>query len=492
MNIKLSTIGFSLLGMVACNKVPEIQMVTSTEDSCWQQPVELSAVDKDLQAVSIINTANVEQQIEGFGACFNELGWTSLSKLSPGDKESVIKELFEPNTGAGFTICRMPVAANDFSRDWYSYNEQEGDFEMKSFSISNDRETLIPFIHSALKYNGDLKLWASPWSPPSWMKHNKHYASTSTDRTAKKLRKKLQAGEETYSAKIIENGLPVEREGFEGTDMFIRKPAYLKAYALYFSKFIEAYKNENIKISMVMPQNEFNSAQIFPSCCWTAAGLAEFVGDYLGPAMEEKGVEVMFGTMERPNAALVDTILTDSECKKYVKGVAFQWAGKNSIASIHQRYPGMKLYQSEQECGDGKNTWNSAMYAWSLMQHYLNNGTTAYLYWNISLEEGGISRWGWAQNSLVVVDADKKTFRYTPEYYVMKHVSHFVKPGAKKLKIEGERKGLLSFVNPDGNVVVVISNETADEKIYPISIDGKVYAPKLAANSLNTLVLDEK
>ena len=82
MNIKILTIGFSLLGMVACNKAPEIQMVTSTEDSCWQQPVVFSAADKDQKAVSIINTTNVEQQIEGFGACFNELGWTSLSKLS--------------------------------------------------------------------------------------------------------------------------------------------------------------------------------------------------------------------------------------------------------------------------------------------------------------------------------------------------------------------------------------------------------------------------
>ena len=127
----------------------------------------------------------------------------------------------------------------------------------------------------------------------------------------------------------------------------------------------------------------------------------------------------MFGTMERPNAALVDTLLNDPESSKYIRGVGFQWAGKGAIASIHQRYPALKLYQTEQECGDGKNTWDAALYAWQLMQHYLNNGTSAYLYWNISLEDGGISRWGWAQNSLVVVDADRKSYRYTPEYYIM-------------------------------------------------------------------------
>ena len=94
-----------------------------------------------------------------------------------------------------------------------------------------------------------------------------------------------------------------------------------------------------------MPQNEFNSAQIFPSCCWTSASLANFIGNYLGPAMQVQGVEIMFGTMERANESLVDTVLTDPVSGKYVKGVGFQWAGKGAIAGIHKRYPGLKLYQ---------------------------------------------------------------------------------------------------------------------------------------------------
>ena len=89
--------------------------------------------------------------------------------------------------------------------------------------------------------------------------------------------------------------------------MFIQEEQYLAAYALYFKRFIEGYKNEGINIFAVMPQNEFNSAQTFPSCCWTAAGLANFIGSYLGPAMDSLGVEVYFGTMERPAEALVDT-----------------------------------------------------------------------------------------------------------------------------------------------------------------------------------------
>jgi glucosylceramidase len=421
----------------------------------------------------VLNSSDVRQTIEGFGTCFNELGWTSLNVLEPQVREDILKELFAPGAGANFTLCRMPVAANDFALDWYSYDETANDFEMKDFSIENDRKTLIPFIRSAQKYLPGLKIWASPWSPPSWMKHNNHYASRST----------------VGMPHVVDNGLPEDRQGKEGTDMFIQEDAYLKAYALYFTKFIEAYRAEGIDVFAVMPQNEFNSAQIFPSCCWTAAGLAHFVGNYLGPAMEEAGVEVFFGTMERPNELLADTVLTHPAAGQYIRGMGFQWAGKDALPGIHARYPNLRLYQTEQECGNGKNDWRGAVYSWNLMKHYLNNGVSGYLYWNTSLMQGGVSRWGWAQNSLVVVNEDR-TFTYTPEYYVMKHVSHYVKPGARRLQAEGSFSNLLAFINPDKSIVVIAGNEEATERVISIRIDGVVYSPLLKANSLSTLVFN--
>ena len=180
------------------------------------------------------------------------------------------------------------------------------------------------------------------------MKYNKHYASAYTD--------------ETVDPKY-RNGLPKEDVGREGTDMFIQDSLYLQAYALYFSKFISAYKEKGIPVFAVMPQNEFNSAQVFPSCCWKSSSLAHFIGRYLGPEMKKQGVEILFGTVERANEALVDTVLTDPEAAKYVTGVGFQWAGKSAVNGIHKRYPEMKLYQSEQECGNGRNDWEGAFHS---------------------------------------------------------------------------------------------------------------------------------
>jgi glucosylceramidase len=422
----------------------------------------------------IVDLTHPQQTIDGFGTCFNELGWTSLSILSDRNREAVFKELFEPGFGANFTICRMPVGANDFSRNWYSYNESDGDLAMDSFSIDNDKETLIPFIKKALSYNPNLKIWASPWSPPSWMKYNKHYACHASD---------------SLTAEQYRNDLIPGQQGAEGTDMFIQNDSYFEAYALYFAKFIESYRNENISISMIMPQNEFNSCQVFPSCTWTPAGLNEFVGKFLGPKMQELGVDVMFGTMERPDASLIDTLLIDKKSSQYIKGVGFQWAGKDAVKAIHEQYPDLKIYQTEQECGNGTNDWTHVCHTWDLMKYYLNNGANAYDYWNTSLLKGGMSRWGWSQNSLIVVDADTQTYEYTYEYYLMKHLSRFVLPGAQRLNTSGAFSNLLAFKNPAGDVVLVIRNDTDIETKPLIRLNKYQFAPILKPNSFNTLVI---
>jgi glucosylceramidase len=368
----------------------KVEWVSTSKDEPWKVQNELTTTNSDKIDVEI-NLDKPLQTIEGFGSCFNELGWNSLKMLTPKDRENIFKELFATGVGANFTICRMPVGANDFSLKWYSYDETDGDFEMKNFSIANDMQTIVPFIKNAQKYNPSLKLWASPWSPPTWMKYNKHYASRNFPE-----RNNVTSEEYGIDFTGLDNGLKLGQEGEEGTNMFIQQEKYFSAYALYFEKFIKAYREQHINVGMVMPQNEFNSAQVFPSCTWTAQGLAKFIS-YLGPRMQALQVDVFFGTMEWPNAKLVDTILNDPQSRKYIKGVGFQWAGKDAIPGIHENYPGLTLYQSEQECGNGKNDWKYCIYTWTLMKHYLKNGANAYMYWNTSLKQGGISKWGWKQ-----------------------------------------------------------------------------------------------
>ena len=471
MNDYRLTIGCFLvaLSMSSCKQEQPVQWVCTTEHATWQVQEWRPVPESTANAVEAqIFPEKTAQEMEGFGACFNELGWTSLSLLSESDRNDILSELFEPGKGANFTVCRMPVGANDFSRNWYSYNETPDDFEMKNFSIANDEETLIPFIRSAQRFNPALKIWASPWCPPSWMKHNKHYACRP-------------------SAAV--NDLPGDpTTNLEGSDMFITEENYFRAYAQYFKRFIEAYRQRGISVYAVAPQNEFNSCQVFPSCTWTARSLAQFIGGYLGPEMEKAGVEILFGTIERADETLTDTVLTHPQAGKYIRSAGFQWAGKDAIAGIHKRYPRLTLYQTEQECGNGRNSWAGAKYAWNLTNHYISNGTGIYDYWNISLLQGGISRWGWAQNSLVTVNSTDKTYTYTFEYYVMKHYSHFVAKGAKRLETSGY-EDLLAFMNPDKSIIVIAGNLTSEKRSLKIRINDKTITPMLESESFNTFVI---
>ncbi len=447
--------------------------VTSTEENSWQKgKVFKPAFSWDVLNLNVdpARTIQTTPPMEGFGGCFNERGWTSLEALSEQDRESVLHEIFDPTAGARFTYCRMPIGANDFATEAYSYDETDGDFDLKHFSIEHDRQTLIPFIHAAQRYQPKLRVWASPWSPPSWMKRNHFYAEA-----------KAYPG-------MTENGIRPDQIGHEGEDMFIQEPRYFDAYARYFGRFIDAYRAEGIGVGMVMPQNEFNSAQNFPSCTWTPEGLARFL-HFLGPEMQKSDVDVFFGTLERGNPKLFETVMADQEAARFVKGLGVQWAGKNALPAIHREFPALKIYQSEQECGDGSNRWSYTGYCWQLMKHYFRSGACAYMYWNISTDKDGLSTWGWAQNALVSVNTAAKTFRYNHDYYLLKHLTHFVDVGARSLETTGTCDDALAFLNPDGSIVLLVRNELPHAEMVQAQLGDRGVEIELPPDSVGTLAL---
>lgn len=411
------------------------------------------------------------QAMDGFGACFNEMGWDAIALLPRADQDAIFAELFG-DAGMGFSLCRMPIGANDFARDWYSYDETPDDFALKDFSVAHDDATLVPFIRRAQRVRPGLKLWASPWSPPTWMKVNRHYASVPN-----------RAGRP-------DNGLMPGQQGAEGTDMFVQDDRYLAAYARYFGKFVDEYVRRGIRIGMVMPQNEFNSAQPFPSCCWTPAGLARFL-PHLGREMARRDVEVFFGTLERPDDGLFAAVYRDQAAGAVIRGVGVQWAGRGALPMLAHDHPTLRFYMSEQECGDGRNDWRYARYTWSLMKQYLSNGCSGYNYWNIALVDGGISRWGWAQNSLLSVDRATRTYRWNHEYYLLKHLAGLVRSGARRVPAISWTgyEDVLAFRNRDGSLAVMAHNPGNAPLPLRIGVGKAIVTTELPADSFGSILL---
>ncbi|MFC0265296.1 glycoside hydrolase family 30 protein [Alloscardovia macacae] len=411
------------------------------------------------------------QAIRGFGGCFNELGYQALTQYaSEDDAEQVFKELFDPSE-MNFTFNRAPVGANDFSLNWYSYDETDGDTELKDFSVERDEQTLIPYIRRAQKYQPDLELFASPWSPPTWMKFPKVY---------------------NFGRLVME-------------------PENLQAYANYFVKYVRAYAERGIKVTHLFPQNEVFADQKFPSCLYTSEDMKVFVRDYLGPTFEREGLDtkICLGTLNGPEDMAftgvgygmrmdnynrwVDNILFDDEARKYISGVGYQWAGRAAIQRTNESWPELEIFQTESECGNGENAWDYAEYIFHLMNHYFRNGSTTYTYWNMVLTEV-VSTWGWMQNSLYTVNSQTGELTRNPEYYVMKHFAKFVKSGARVLGSTGHFNSMaIAFENEDGTVVVVAQNALDRDMPFTFANPARPeqgLSVTLPARSFNTFVLD--
>ncbi|NRT78974.1 glycoside hydrolase family 30 protein [Clostridium beijerinckii] len=433
---------------------------TTRTDSLVSSTIDISK-DKSYHTLEL--NGESYQTIDGFGGCFNELGYIALKKISNDKKEEVFRNLFDPEE-CNFTYCRLPIGANDYAESWYSLNETKGDYEMKNFSIERDKECLIPYIKEAEKYSGELNLFASPWSPPTWMKFP-----------------------EVYNF---------------GTLIWEEKN--LKAYAIYFKKFIEEYQKEGIKINQVHIQNEPIADQKFPSCVWSGKQLRDFIKEYIGPLFEENKLdaEIWLGTLNSPYDDYGDenwqfgqynnfanTVLSDKDAKRYINGVGYQWGGKHALLQTRIAYPEMKLIQTENECGEGKNSWEYAEYVFNLMWTYFINGVSAYTYWNMVLEEEGISTWGWKQNSLITVTKDNDV-KYNPEYYLMRHFSKYIKQGATMKGLKGDFAGnALAFENPDGSVVLEVLNPFDELQEVTFSVNGEDYSFNIQPHSFNTLVV---
>jgi glucosylceramidase len=488
MKLRIALLTGLLAGsFVQSSLAQSFEWVCSTEGNTWNTST-IKADNKSMikPSLEVAGNENIIM-FKAWGTCFNELGWDALNILPEQSKEDIIKKLFSKDGDLRFSMGRIPMNANDYARDWYSCDEVNGDFQLKYFNIERDKTTLIPFIKAAQKYNSDLYFWISPWSPPSWMKINNYYSVRSNSKYNKMDPKSdiaLYEGSSNKDTKVFPQQLAVN-------DYFIQDPRYLKAYAEYFCKFIDAYKEQGIPVKTAMFQNESWSYTDYPGCAWTPEGIIRFNSQYLGPQLRKRhpDVSLYFGTINSNRFDFIDEVLSDTCMLETVKGVGFQWEGGQILPRIRSKYPQLKYVQTESECGWGSFDWKAAEHTFGLINHYLGNGCEEYTFWNAILSDDGVSGWGWKQNALIRVDSKSKTVTYTPEYYAVKHYSKYIGEGSKIMAFRetgNDKLPVMVVMTPDNKYVVLAGNYNKELKQVSVKLGKKYLNLLLPGHSLNT------
>lgn len=454
------------------------------------------------------------QKIRGFGGAFTDSTAFNFMQL-PQDKQEQILESYFGSSGHGYSICRLQMGSSDFAISHYNYANETDDFALKSFSIEHDLEYIIPMIQMAQKVAAkigiELQFVATPWSPPAWMKRTNRMQNS------------------------LMPGLRQEKEIFQ-------------AWALYFSKYLTAYKDAGINIQYVTVQNEPHVAKQFivtyEACGFDPTHERDFLRDYLGPQLKDDhpdvGILIHDDQKDDKMTDMVNTIMADSKAAQYVSGVAFHWYddwGKNYdiLEQVHQAYPTLPLIGTEatnekpsmEKFHVGGSVWqHGQMYAIDILRD-LNHWAEGWIDWNMLLDyRGGPSSQHLGPikdlgNCDSPIRANFTTFPYypldephgnfdlifQPSYFHYGHFSRFLPRGSQRVGLvqsperESNKKGFptgleaTTFVamrdTDKKQLVVIVTNFVDDATSFTINVQGIGSANvNIPAQAIQTLTLD--
>ena len=420
----------------------------------------------------IVDPTKEYQTFLGIGAALTDASAETYYKLPKENQKLFMEAYFNTEKGIGYTLARTSIHSCDFSTESYTY-VNEGDSSLKSFNVEHDKKYRIPFIKKAIETaGGKLTLYASPWSPPAFMKSNKNM---------------LQGG------KLLSE--------------------FNQSWANYYAKFIKFYEAEGIPIWGLTIQNEPLATQRWESCLFSAEEERDFLKNYLGPTLQKEGLGDKKIIVWDHNRDLLferaSVILNDSEASKYVWGTGFHWYEDwkdgmpmfNAVHQVNEAYPDKNLIFTE-GCNESFNLERiknddpklAERYGKSMINDF-NNGVVAWTDWNILLDEtGGPNHVGNLCFSPVHGNTKTGELIYTNSYYYIGHFSKFIRPGAKRITSVSSSNSLLStaFKNVDGSLAIVVMNSSDKNLDYSIRLQSKAAYIKSLPHSIQTILISNK
>ena len=494
--IKFISLNLILLIMLSCETIKDTLNVSVYETAAAGN--KLAKITEFVKADALL-TINLDanqkfQTITGFGGSFTEASASLLKRLSNEKRKKVLDAYFSEE-GANYSLTRTHIASCDFSLSNYTYAKVENDMTLEHFTIEDDKDDLIPMILKAKAISKEgFKIIASPWSCPPWMKDNNNYVG----------------------GKLL--------------------PQYNDVFALYFSKYLTAYKNEGIDIWGVTVINEpHGNGNNWESTHFSPKEMTDFVQDHLGPKLENDGWgKVNIFGYDQNRAGLkewVDEMYRDEKSSKYFSGTAIHWYESTfevfpeDLQYAHNKAPNKYLIETEGCIDSEVPKWQDDAWYWekeatdwgwdwaSEQDKYLhpkyapvnryandiigclNNQVDGWIDWNMVLDKQGGPNWfkNWCA-APVLVDPETDEVYLTPLYYTMAHFSKFMRPGAVKIGCEINAKEVVSTAvqNPDGTIAVAIFNPTDKNYSIELKLDNKNTIISISAKALQTIIINSK
>jgi glucosylceramidase len=410
-----------------------------------------------------IDTTLVFQEIEGFGAALTgSSAYLINQKLSETKRESLLLNLFDPQSGIGISYLRLTMGASDFSLSDFTYNDLpsgETDFDLEQFSLAQDLDDVVPVMKEILQVAPAIKLMGSPWSPPAWMKNNGNLVGG-----------KLKT--ECYAV-----------------------------YANYFVRYVNAMKDQGIVIDAVTPQNEpLHFTAAYPCMEMQPEEQSVFIKDHLGPAFVTAGLQTKIITYDhnwdRPDYGI--SILNDAQAKAFVAGTAFHaYAGSYSaMSTVHNAHPDRGVYFTEISGGEWATNFsdNLMWYMENILIGTTKNWSKNALFWNLALDHGHGPQNSGCSDCRGVVTIDESTGLITKneEYYALGHFAKFVRPGALRVSNTTPQTlsnmGIVAFLNNDGSKVLILCNYTDQSISFAVEQGSKKFTYALPQKSAATIV----
>ncbi len=393
------------------------------------------------------------QEALGFGAALTDSACYMLDQLEPDARRRLFQQLFGP-AELGLSVCRIAMGSSDYATEMYSYDEGEPDPELRRFSIDRDRKYVIPMLKLARAVNPDLFLFASPWSPPGWMKANGSMLGGS-------MRKRNFA-----------------------------------VYARYFVKFIEAYGEAGVPVNAVSVQNEVDTDQDgrMPACLWGQEYEMGFVAEHLGPQFEAAKIPTKIWILDHNYDLWGRAIceLDDPRVNRYVDGVAWHgYAGKPvAMTRVHEAHPEKHMHWTEGGPDVRDPHYRTDWTRWSAtFTGVLRNWARSIIGWNLALDETGKPNIGpFSCGGLITIDSKTKEITQSGQYWAFAHYSSVIRRGARRIESSGGPESVthVAFANPDGSNVAILTN-SGPEKTVSVRTLGREARVHLPVDSVVTL-----